>query len=364
MPPSDPVFRNDFSRRIVHVDMDAFFASVEQRDRPELRGRPVAVGHAERRGVVATASYEARRYGVRSAMPSTRAMALCPHLVFVEARMTRYREVSQEIREIFARYTDLLEPISVDEAFLDVTENKLGIGYGVEVARRIKADIRRELNLTASAGVSFNKFLAKIASDWRKPDGLFVIRPERAQDFIDELPIEAFWGVGPATAKRFHEMGVRTGWALRMRGFSELVDVFGASGAVFYKFARGIDTRPVRAFRERKSVGCEETYRKDLKSPAEIEAQLAALVRDLSGRAARHDFRGRTLTLKIRFSDFTTKTRSVTRAAPFASDAELLRAARELAAGFGIPEGGVRLLGLALSQPAEAASSQETLFSE
>lgn len=201
---ADPVFQNDLTRRIVHVDMDAFFASVEQRDHPELRGLPIAVGHADRRGVVATASYEARKFGVRSAMPSSRAKMLCPQLIFVESRIARYREVSEEVREIFRRYTDLVEPLSIDEAFLDVTENKLGIEYGTEVARRIKADIRRELNLTASAGVSYNKFLAKIASDWRKPDGLFTIHPDRAQDFIDRLPVESFWGVGPATAKRLH----------------------------------------------------------------------------------------------------------------------------------------------------------------
>lgn len=241
---ADPLFQNDLTRRIVHVDMDAFYASVEQRDRPELRDKPIAVGHADRRGVVATASYEARPYGVHSAMPSSKAKMLCPHLIFVEGRMSRYREVSAEIRAIFHRYTDLVEPISIDEAYLDVTDNKLGIETGTEVARRIKADILRETSLTASAGVSYNKFLAKIASDWRKPDGLCTIHPDRAQSFIDALPIEAFWGVGPATAKRFRGIGVTNGWELRQLSFRRLTDQFGAAGSIFYKFARGIDLRP------------------------------------------------------------------------------------------------------------------------
>ena len=196
-----PIFANDTTRRIVHVDMDAFYASVEQRDRPELRGRPIAVGHEDGRGVVATASYEARRFGVRSAMPSRRARELCPELIFVPSRIAYYREVSAQIHDIFHRYTDVVEPLSLDEAFLDVTGNKLGLEVGTEVARRIKEDIRRELNLIASAGVSYNKFLAKIASDFRKPDGLCTIHPSRAIAFIDRLPVEALWGVGPATAR-------------------------------------------------------------------------------------------------------------------------------------------------------------------
>lgn len=360
---ADPGFPNDLTRRIVHVDMDAFFASVEQRDRPELRGRPIAVGHADRRGVVATASYEARPFGVRSAMPSTRAMQLCPQLIFVEGRMSRYKEVSAEIREIFSRYTDLVEPLSIDEAFLDVTDNKLGIEYGTEVARRIKADIRRELNLTASAGVSYNKFLAKIASDWRKPDGLFTVHPDRAQDFIDALPIEAFWGVGPATAKRFHEMGVTCGWELRLKSFTELTDRFGAAGALFYKFARGIDSRPVRPFRERKSVGCEETFSEDVRGYAELERRLAAIAADLAGRMSRHDFRGRTLTLKIRFADFRTLTRSVTAPGSFGDERGIFAAAKKLLGAVEIPQGGVRLLGLSVSaREAPGAAFEATLF--
>ena len=359
---ADPVFQNDLTRRIVHVDMDAFFASVEQRDHPELRGLPIAVGHADRRGVVATASYEARKFGVRSAMPSSRAKMLCPQLIFVESRIARYREVSEEVREIFRRYTDLVEPLSIDEAFLDVTENKLGIEYGTEVARRIKADIRRELNLTASAGVSYNKFRAKIASDWRKPDGLFTIHPDRAQDFIDRLPVESFWGVGPATAKRLHEIGITTGLEMRLASFRFLTERFGAAGALFYKCARGIDLRPVRPTRERKSVGCEETFSEDIPAGDELNARLSEIASHLVRRFARHEFRGRTLTLKVRFADFTTKTRSVTALRAFEDEAFVRQKAGELLAGIEIPPAGVRLLGLAVSQPENSGPMEETLF--
>ena len=244
------VLTRDTSRKIVHVDMDAFYASVEQRDNPELRGRPIAVGHAEGRGVVATASYEARQYGVRSAMPSAKAKALCPQLIFVEGRMAHYKAVSQSIHEIFHRYTDIIEPISLDEAFLDVTHNKRGIALGVDVAKAIKAEIRAELGLVASAGVSYNKFLAKIASDWRKPDGLCTIHPDRALAFIDQLPIEAFWGVGPATAAKCHALGIHKAPDLRAWPLSDLLRHFGQSGYDFYRFVRGIDDRPVRAWRE------------------------------------------------------------------------------------------------------------------
>ena len=232
-------------RKIIHIDMDAFFASVEQRDNPELRGKPVAVGHAEGRGVVATASYEARRFGVHSAMPSRRALELCPDLIFVPGRMDRDREVSAQVTEIFSRYTDLIEPLSIDEAFLDVTENKKGIALGVDGARQIKAAIREELHLVASAGVSYNKFLAKIASDWRKPDGLCTIHPDKALEFIDQLKVEHLWGVGPATAKRMHEMGFV--WARQLRELSlpEMMRRFGRSGYTYYRFVRGIDDRPV-----------------------------------------------------------------------------------------------------------------------
>ena len=358
-PGSGPVVENDVSRRIIHIDMDAFFASVEQRDNPELRGRPIAVGHADRRGVVAAASYEARRFGVRSAMPSARARQLCPQLVFVEGRMKRYREVSLDIREIFARYTDLIEPISIDEAFLDVTRNYLGITLGVEIAKRIKSDIRRELGLVASAGVSYNKFLAKVASDWRKPDGLCTIHPDHAQRFIDQLPIEAFWGVGPVTARRFRSMGVDTGAKLRAMSYAELVQSFGQQGAVCWRFARGIDDRPVVPHRERKSVGCEETFSEDVCVRGELLRLLKDIVEELVRRRERTGFLGRTLTLKIRFHDFSTKTRSVTALEPFVRFDDILGAASALLNAVEIPAGGVRLLGASISGTAGSDDAEE-----
>lgn len=359
-----PIFANDTSRRIVHVDMDAFYASVEQRDRPELRGRPIAVGHEDGRGVVATASYEARRFGVRSAMPSRRARELCPELIFVPSRIAYYREVSAQIHDIFHRYTDVVEPLSLDEAFLDVTGNKLGLEVGTEVARRIKEDIRRELNLVASAGVSYNKFLAKIASDFRKPDGLCTIHPSRAIAFIDRLPVEALWGVGPATARRFHEMGITTAPQVRALPLSVLTDVFGQAGVMFYKFVRGIDDRPVLAERVRKSVGCEETFEKDISAPEALRTELATVAEELARRMRKAAFAGRTLTLKVRFSDFTTITRSTTRPGAWPADAAALsEGGVELLSGVAIPPEGVRLLGLSVSSPvsgvSEASGSSE-----
>lgn len=352
-----PIFANDTSRRIVHVDMDAFYASVEQRDRPELRGRPIAVGHEDGRGVVATASYEARRFGVRSAMPSRRARELCPELIFVPSRIAYYREVSAQIHDIFHRYTDVVEPLSLDEAFLDVTGNKLGLEVGTEVARRIKEDIRRELNLVASAGVSYNKFLAKIASDFRKPDGLCTIHPSRAIAFIDRLPVEALWGVGPATARRFHEMGITTAPQVRALPLSVLTDVFGQAGVMFYKFVRGIDDRPVLAERVRKSVGCEETFDKDISAPEALRTELATVAEELARRMRKAAFAGRTLTLKVRFSDFTTITRSTTRPGAWPADAAALsEGGVELLSGVAIPPEGVRLLGLSVSSPVSGVS--------
>lgn len=310
----------DVSRKILHVDMDSFYASVEQRDNPELRGKPVAVGRASGRGVVATASYEARRFGVGSAMPSMRAKQLCPSLIFVEPRMAHYKAVSAEIRAIFARYTDLIEPVSLDEAFLDVTCNKVGATLGVEVARLIKADIRRELNLVASAGVSYCKFLAKVASDWRKPDGLCTIHPDRAQAFIDQLPVQAIWGVGPVTAGRLKAMGVVTGADLRAVPAAELISRFGGFGGDLYRYVRGIDDRPVRAKRIRKSVSCEQTARDDVREGPELDAMLEAVVNELSRRLSKANFIGSTLTLKVRFYSFETVTRSETADIPFDAD--------------------------------------------
>lgn len=360
------VLTRDTSRKIVHVDMDAFYASVEQRDNPALRGRPIAVGHAEGRGVVATASYEARQYGVRSAMPSAKAKELCPHLIFVEGRMAHYKAVSKSIHEIFHRYTDIIEPISLDEAFLDVTHNKQGIALGVDVAKAIKAEIREELGLVASAGVSYNKFLAKIASDWRKPDGLCTIHPDRAIAFIDQLPIEAFWGVGPATAAKCHALGIHKAPDLRAWALSDLLRHFGQSGYDFYRFVRGIDDRPVRAWRERKSVGCERTFRHDLRARHQISQVLADLVEELTKRLERAQFVGCTLTLKLRHHDFTTKTRAYTSDVPYGAldRVRLLEDAERLLAGASIPAAGIRLMGLTVSMPIHESEHSLSLFGE
>src|SRR5580693_2759078 len=248
------------SRKIVHIDMDAFYASVEQRDNPELRGKPVAVGGSRERGVVAAASYEARKFGVRSAMPSITAKRQCPDLIFVKPRFDAYKAVSLQIREIFAEHTHLIEPLSLDEAYLDVTENLQGIPTATEIAEQIRAKIRAETQLTASAGVSYNKFLAKLASDHRKPDGLFVITPKMGPAFVENLPVGRFHGVGPATTAKMKRLGIETGLDLRAQTMSFLQQHFGKSGPYFYWIARRIDERPVRADRVRKSVGAETTF--------------------------------------------------------------------------------------------------------
>ena len=244
--------------------MDAFYASVEQRDHPEYRGKAIAVGRDESRGVVSTASYEARKYGVRSAMPSTRARELCPNLIFVPGRMAVYKEISAQIHEIFREYTDIIEPLSIDEAFLDVTHNKKNIELASDIAREIKEKIKVRTQLTASAGISFNKFLAKIASDYRKPDGLYVIHPQKALDFIAKLPIESFWGVGKVTAQKMHKLGIHNGLQLRQCSLEYLTRQFGKAGQLYFDFSHGIDNRTVNPERERKSAGCERTYEKDL----------------------------------------------------------------------------------------------------
>ncbi len=336
-------------RKIIHVDMDAFFAAVEQRDHPELRGRPIAVGGGEERGVVATASYEARRYGVRSAMSGVMARRLCPELIFVHGRMNVYKEVSAQVHEVFHRYTDIIEPISLDEAFLDVTVNKPGIELAVEIARRIKREIREETGLVASAGVSYNKFLAKIASDWRKPDGLCTIHPDRAADFVAELPIERFWGVGPVTAKKMHSLGIHTGADLRRMPLQLLELTFGKAGRIYYDFARGIDNRPVEPVRVRKSVGCEHTIDHDIFTDAEIEQHLTQSAAELAARIARKEFHGVTLTLKVKFYDFNLISRSITSAAPYTDEARILADARKLMAGVEYDVNPVRLVGLSVS---------------
>ena len=288
--------------KIIHVDMDQFFAAVEQRDNPELKGKPIAVGHDAERGVVSTASYEARRFGVHSAQSIQVAKRLCPQLIIVEPHFQRYKEVSAQLHEIFHDYTDIIEPISLDEAFLDVTENKKGIDLGVEIAREIKQRILETTGLTASAGVSYCKFLAKIASDWRKPDGLTVIHPDRALDFIAQLKVEKIWGVGNKTAEKMHRMGIFTGADLRKVSLARLNQEFGKMGSVFHDFANGIDTRPVISEWERKSVSCERTFEKDIIDNAAVTIHLYHTVLELVRRIEKADFEGHTLTLKVKFA--------------------------------------------------------------
>lgn len=338
-------------RKIIHIDMDAFFASVEQRDNAALRGVPLVVGHDEPRGVVATASYEARTFGVHSAQSIVVAKRRCPDLVIVEPHFEKYKAVNQEISRIFHDYTDLVEFLSIDEAFLDVTENKKGIPLAQDIAREIKARIRSELQLTASAGISYCKFLAKIASDYRKPDGLCTIHPQRALQFIDRLRIEQFWGVGPKTAERMHHAGIYTGAQLRQYSLSGLTRLFGKAGHIFYDFARGIDERPVVPQHEAKSIGCERTFEKDIRTDAAVIVELYHVTLELLERLRRHpDFRGLTLTLKVKYADFTQVTRSVTRDTPFLSKDDILPAAKQLMRKADRSRS-IRLLGLSVSNP-------------
>ena len=344
-------------RKIIHIDMDAFYASVEQRDHPELRGLPIAVGHGQERGVVAAASYEARRYGVRSAMSSLRAKQLCPQIVFVPGRMEVYKEVSAHIHAIFHDYTDLVEPLSLDEAFLDVTRNKPGIPLAVDIAREIKRRIREELHLVASAGVSYNKFLAKVASDYRKPDGLCTIHPDQAQEFIASLPIESFWGVGPKTAQRLHALGIHRGKELQACTLDMLVRHFGKAGHLYHDFARGIDPRPVEAVRIRKSVGCEHTLEKDIHLQSSVIIELYHVARELEERLARNGFSGTTLTLKIKFYDFRQITRSLTQDKELHTLKDILPIAKQLLKEVDYSIRPIRLIGLTVSNPKDEQDS-------
>jgi DNA polymerase-4 len=292
--------------------MDAFYASVEQRDNPELKGRPIVVGGSKERGVVAAASYEARKFGVKSAMPSVTAKRLCPSLIFIYPRFDAYKSVSTEIREIFHRYTDLIEPLSLDEAYLDVTENKIGLPSATLIAQSIKAAIADELNLVASAGVSYNKFLAKIASDEDKPNGLFVITPAKAEAFIDKLPIRKFFGVGKVTAEKMNAYGIFFGKDLKRYSLEQLTNWFGKSGGYFYNIARGIDERSVNANRIRKSIGVERTFESDVTDRLKLKEIATDLSKMAFDRCARSNKFGKSLTLKIKFNDFTQITRSKT----------------------------------------------------
>jgi DNA polymerase-4 len=329
--------------------MDAFFASVEQLDNPDLRGKPVAVGGSGERSVVAAASYEARKFGVRSAMPSVIAKRLCPNLIFVRHNFARYTEVSASIHEIFREYTDLIEPLSIDEAFLDVTMDKKNIGSATVIAKRIRNEIKSRTGLTASAGVSVNKFLAKIASDINKPDGLFLIKPEDAEKFIESLAVEKFYGIGKVTAQKMHKLGIHTGADLKKWDLVSLVRNFGKSGVFFYDIVRGIDDRPVEPDQERKSVGTELTYERDLITRFEIIAELYKLEKELKERLDRAETTGRTITLKVKFSDFRQITRSKTLQNYIRDFGTLHKEISEIRKSLKLEGTRIRLLGLSVS---------------
>ena len=333
-------------RKIIHLDMDAFYASVEQRDHPELRGRPVAVGGARERGVVAAASYEARQFGVRSAMPSATALRKCPELVFVPPRFAVYKEVSRQIRAIFAQYTAQIEPVALDEAYLDVTGN---LASATQIAREIRAKILAETGLTASAGISYNKFLAKLASDFRKPNGQFVVRPAQGLAFVEGLTVGQFHGVGPVTAARMNQLGIFNGADLRGQTAEFLQQQFGKAGRYYFAIARAEDYRPVVADRQRKSVGSETTFVQDLSLLSDLLAAVRPLVAEVWEYCQRAGIRGRTVTLKVKFSDFQQITRSRSAVGPLPSQAVVERLCQELVEGLFPLALSVRLLGVTLS---------------
>lgn len=337
-------------KKILHVDMDAFFASVEQREHPELRGKPIIVGGSpDKRGVVATCSYEARAYGVRSAMSSRVAQRLCPQAIFVPSSFGIYKAVSQQIREIFLGHTDLVEPLSLDEAYLDVTENKREEPSATRLAECIRQEIYETTQLTGSVGVSYCKFLAKIASDINKPNGITVIRPDQAQGFIDQLPIRKFFGIGARTEEKMTALGIKTGLDLRQRSKEELMDHFGKSGIHYYNISRGIDERPVNPNRIRKSFGKETTFDEDIQDLDDCRNFLMDLSQSLADLLHRHDTWGRTLTLKVKYQDFDLVTRSVTLAEGFRDQASIAAHIDELLEKTQVGERAVRLLGLSIS---------------
>src|SRR6188768_3548933 len=350
-------------RKIIHIDMDAFYASIEQRDFPEYNGKPIAVGGSPegRGGVVATASYEARKFGVRSAMSSKKALQLCPAIIFVRPRFDIYKEVSQRIREIFRRYTDLIEPLSLDEAFLDVSTDKQGIGSAIEIARLIKQAIKDELQLTASAGVSVNKFVAKIASDMNKPDGMTFIGPSKIERFMESLPVEKFFGVGKVTAEKMKRMGLHTGADLKKLPQTEMIKNFGKPGKFYYKIVRGIDEREVQPYRETKSVGAEDTFPYDLKDFEEMCEELDKIARIVCDRLQRHGLRGRTVTLKVKYFNF----KQVTRGRSFDEGVDDFRTisetAKKLLEATNVEDARIRLLGISLSNFHENRSRRDEL---
>lgn len=352
-------------RKIIHIDMDAFFASVEQRDNDDLRGKPVAVGGSRQRGVVAAASYEARHYGVRSAMASSMAQRLCPGLIFVKPRFEVYKAVSAQIRAIFAEYTDLIEPLSLDEAYLDVTASAVEGLTATQIAQTIKQRIKQTTGLTASAGVSYNKFLAKLASDYRKPDGLYVIKPHQGLAFVESLAVGQFHGVGQVTAQKMNRLGVYTGLDLRQQSEEFLTKHFGKVGHHYYCIARAIDERPVRANRVRKSVGSETTFETDLTEMEQLTDRVQPLVDDVWAYCERSGTTGRTVTLKVKYADFQQITRSRTTGAPITDRAHLGQVTTELLSGLAPLPKAVRLLGVSLSnlQSTNVSTTGQLLFS-
>jgi DNA polymerase IV len=336
-------------RKIIHIDMDAFYASVEQRDNPDLKGRPVAVGYPAKRGVVAAASYEARRFGVRSALPSTVAMRRCPELAFVPPRFDVYRAVSRQIHTILRDYTPLVEPLSLDEAYLDVTDNLRAIPTAWETAKEMRARILAETKLTASAGISCNKFLAKLASDHRKPDGQFLILPDEAEAFVAALPIARFHGVGPKTAAKMRALGIETGADLRRQTLGFLQERFGKAGHWYFEIARGRDDRSVQPDRERKSSGSETTFPEDLTDAARIEAGVIAMADDVWAWCEKTNCRGRTVTVKIKWANFQISSRSRSIETAIETREKLHELALELIRTVFPPQRGIRLVGVTLS---------------
>jgi len=350
-------------RHILHVDMDAFYASVEQRDNPALRGKPIAVGSPTARGVVAAASYEARAFGVRSALASITAKRRCPDLIFVPPRFDVYRAVSTEIRQIFAEYTDLIEPLSLDEAYLDVTQNKHNITLASDVATIIRAQIKEVTGLNASAGISYNKFLAKMASDLNKPNGQAVITPKNGPAFVEKLAVKKFHGVGPATAAKMEKLGILTGSDLKAQSLSFLQTHFGKSGFWYYQIARAIDERPVQPDRPRKSIGAEDTFASDIFEFERAKRQLAPLAAKVWQHCLTKDLSGKTVTLKIKYTDFQIITRSRTFHKFIQAETELLNVAIKLLEATFPTSKGIRLLGITLSSLHAKNGTQETQFS-
>ncbi|MEK6494553.1 DNA polymerase IV [Myroides odoratimimus] len=336
------------NRKIIHVDMDAFYASVEQLDFPELRGKALAVGGSEERGVIAAASYEARKYGVRSAMSAMIAKKNCPHLIFVKPRFERYKEVSRIIRSVFYEYTDLVEPLALDEAFLDVTENKIGCPSATLIANEIRMKILERTGLTASAGISINKFLAKIASDYNKPNGQKTIEPDEVISFLEELEIKKFFGIGKKTADRMYHLGIFTGKDLKAKSVEFLTEHFGKAGQIYYDIVRGLSNSPVRPNRTIKSVGTERTFDENLSSEVFIETKLDMLVEELSLRLKKQNLGGKTITLKIKYSDFVQQTRSTT-VPYFVSDKDIILDLAKVLLYQDKLKDSVRLIGVSLS---------------